>query len=684
MEDWAGKTLSKVRIDRMIGRGGMADVYIGRHVTLDRPMAVKILHAHMSDEPDLRRRFQEEAKAVATLRHPNIVQVVDFDVVDDRPYIVMELLEGMSLASYLRGVHGLGTSLPLETISSLITSIASALDYAHARQIVHRDVKPANIVLRKGASPLRPELPLAPDVEPILTDFGVARIATSTTRTASGTVLGTPAYMSPEQVMGQVVDARSDIYSLGIILYEMLAGKLPFNPDTDTPASILYKHVHEKPPQLADVGPATQAVVHKAMAKDRAVRYQKAGTLATELLAAIKPGARVALRESSATQISRPSAPVRPASRPKKSALPTIAIAGGVGLAVLVLIGGVVLGGRLFGGGTSPEPTQPLQQIIVPGPSQAVEPTLPAEAATSPVAAAPPVAGPTASAFIKDNHLTLRLPGLEPPPTGSSYHVWLLGGEGIAPLNLNRAGQIELLSGELQVDFTDPGAGNLMASYQTLVVSLEPEGSALLGPSQVLFTGSISPEAADLFGLADEVNRGEQIQAGLLGLMQRQVGHFFSHAGFALDAFAGENLSLGKTHSEHTLNILDGSGGEFYGDYDGNGRADNPGDNVGLLPYLRLLEATARGAAAAELERGGTGELGQSIADRAAALADQLLDARDTLRQILLADTTADIRQFGLDTQLQAARELRGQIDQLAADAGGLDLTIQLQIAQSP
>jgi serine/threonine-protein kinase len=684
LEDWAGKTLSKVRIDRMIGRGGMADVYIGRHITLDRPMAVKILHAHMSDEPDLRRRFQEEAKAVATLRHPNIVQVVDFDVSDDRPYIVMELLEGMSLASYLRGVHGLGTSLPLETISHLITSVASALDYAHARQIVHRDVKPANIVLRKGASPLRAELPLATDVEPILTDFGVARIATSTTRTASGTVLGTPAYMSPEQVMGQVVDARSDIYSLGIILYEMLAGKLPFNPDTDTPASILYKHVHEKPPQLADVGPAIQAVVHKAIAKDRAVRYQKAGTLASELQSAIKPGARAAVRESPATEISRPGAPVRPAPRPKKSVLPTIAIAGGVGLAVLVLIGGVVLGGRLFGGGGSPEPTQPLQQVIVPGPTPAVEPTLPAEAAAPTAAAAPPVVGPPASAFIKDNHLTLRLPGVEPPPGGSSYHVWLLGGEGVAPLNLNRTGQIEFLGGELQVDFSDPEVQNLLATYQTLVVSLEPEGSALVGPSQVLFTGGISPETAALIRLADDVNRGKQIQAELLGLLERQVGFFFSHAGFALDAFAGDDLNLGKSHSEHSLNILDGREGELYDDYDGNGRADNPGDDVGLLPYIRLLEAAARGAAAAELERGGTGELGQSIADRAATLTDQLLDARDTLRQILLADATAEIRQSGLDTQLEAARELRVQIDQLAADARGLDLTLQLQIARSP
>ena len=178
----------------------------------------------------------------------------------------MELLQGMSLSSYLRGLHSMGHSMTFETISRLISGIASALDYAHQRKIVHRDVKPANIVLRKGETPLRPEIPLGTDVQPILTDFGVARIATSATRTASGTVLGTPAYMSPEQVLGEVVDARSDIYALGVILYEMLAGKLPFDPETDTPASILYKHVHETPEQLPNLPGNIQAVVDRALA----------------------------------------------------------------------------------------------------------------------------------------------------------------------------------------------------------------------------------------------------------------------------------------------------------------------------------------------------------------------------------------------------------------------------------
>ena len=115
MDDWVGRVLSKVRIEKLIGRGGMADVYVGRHTTLNRPMAVKILHPHMTVNEDLRRRFRDEAQAVAALRHPNIVQVSDFDVVDDRPYIVMELLEGMPLNEYLRGLHGMGHTLPLDT-----------------------------------------------------------------------------------------------------------------------------------------------------------------------------------------------------------------------------------------------------------------------------------------------------------------------------------------------------------------------------------------------------------------------------------------------------------------------------------------------------------------------------------------------------------------------------------------
>ena len=659
----------------------MADVYLGRHTTLNRPMAVKILHPHMTVNPELRRRFRDEAQAVAALRHPNIVQVSDFDVIEDRPYIVMELLDGMSMAEYLRVLHGMGNSLPLDTIARLVGTVSSALDYAHNRGIVHRDVKPANIILRAGSTPINSHLPLGPDVEPVLTDFGVARIATSTTPTISGTILGTPAYMSPEQVRGEPVDRRSDIYSLGIILYEVLAGKLPFDPETDTPASILYKHVNEKPPQLADVSPAIQAVVHKALAKDREARYQRAGQLAADVQAAIRAIPSAAATEALVTEVGRPSVPAQPIKPSKKSSRPTIALLGGLGLAALVLIGGVVLGGRLVGGTDEPVATAPLRGAAVPTHPEAA-------VATEPVVQVGPTAtdlsvdtAPAVFAFIQDSNLELRIPQVEPPPSGLSYHAWLLGGEGVEPLDLKRDGSVELLGGVLLVSYSHPKGVNLLALYQTLVISLEPEGSVLVEPSsQVVFSGTVLPDTPSYVRLADDVNRGRPIQVELLSLMKKQIGHFFSHSGFALDAIGSNNLPAVKLHSEHTLNIIDGREGNLFADWDNNGRAENPGDDVGLLPYVRLLEAAAAGSAVAAEQRGGSGELGRTLAARAAEIAIQLANATETARKILLADSTSDIRSFGLDSELQVARGLKDQLAQLAAEAQNLDLVFLIQL----
>jgi serine/threonine-protein kinase len=277
-DPWIGRTLSKVQIQQKIGRGGMADVYVGVHTTLNVQRAVKILQGHLSEDEDLMRRFRDEATAVAGLRHANIVQVYDFDLFDGQPYIVMELLRGMSMAAHLKGLHQLGHSLPLEGVGRLLEGIAAALDYAHGRGIVHRDVKPANVILRQTNTPLSPDIPLPPDTEPVLTDFGIARISSATTRTLTGTVLGTPAYMSPEQVRGESVDARSDNYSLGIMLYEMLAGSLPFDPEVDTTASVLYKQANIPPPPLANTSPSVQAIVDRALQRGQVGALQRPGT----------------------------------------------------------------------------------------------------------------------------------------------------------------------------------------------------------------------------------------------------------------------------------------------------------------------------------------------------------------------------------------------------------------------
>ena len=186
-----------VTLQGRIGRGGMADVYRGFHKSLRRRVAVKILHSHLVPDPEIQRRFHSEARAVAGLRHQNIVQVFDFGLADGRPYIVMELIDGPTLAHTLsRAANANG--LPVPVVQSITSQLAEALDHAHAQGIVHRDLKPANVILRHGSAAAGADA--SQGLQVVLTDFGVTRISNATSATATGTLLGTPAYMAPEQI----------------------------------------------------------------------------------------------------------------------------------------------------------------------------------------------------------------------------------------------------------------------------------------------------------------------------------------------------------------------------------------------------------------------------------------------------------------------------------------------------
>ncbi|HLF36714.1 MAG TPA: serine/threonine-protein kinase, partial [Anaerolineales bacterium] len=575
-------------------------------------------------------------------------------------------------------------SLPLDTVVRLTGQVSSALDYAHRRGIVHRDVKPANIILRAGSTPINSQLPLGPDVEPVLTDFGVARIASSTTPTVSGTILGTPAYMSPEQVRGEAVDNRSDIYSLGIILYEVLAGRLPFDPETDTPASILYKHVHENPPQLPNISLAIQAVLKKSLAKDREQRYQQAGQMAADLQASVKAIPSATATAALVTQLSQSSPVVSPPLPRKRSGLPVLARVGALVVAAIVLVVGAVLGNRLLGGGAQAEQTAPVQESATQLPAESTEPAG-AELGDNPAATELPSDTALAGfAIVRDSILELRLTPVEAPPDGASYHAWLLGAEGTTPLHLNLEGTVELLAGELQVSFVHPQGANLLADYGTLVISIETEGSVLSEPSSITYRGSVSPDIVGFVRLANEVRSDQRIPTDLVDLFTRQAGHFLSHAGLALGAMGSDNLPDTKTHGEHSLNIIEGESGEFYEDWNGNGRPENPADDVGLLPYVRLLEATGTGAAISEEQRGGSGEPGRALAAQAAEIASLLLEAREILRQIVQVDTSADIRSFGLDTELAAVLSVKDLIDQAAAQAADLELAFAIELFPAP
>ncbi len=252
-----GETLGKYRIDAKLGAGGMARVFRARHVHLEREVAIKLLHAHLSDDEALRERFLREAQAIATLRRPGIVQIYDFDVDDGVCYIAMEFLSGESLEERAaeRAVDG-RASFAVDEALQIIMSVGVALAHAHRAGIVHRDVKPSNVMLTD-------------DGRTVLTDFGLATVLDQTRMTVEGSSAGTPSYMAPEQAMGERGDHRADIYSLGIMAYELLAGERPFQ--SETLAGMLHKHLQEAPPPLRPkvpgLAPHIVETIERALAK---------------------------------------------------------------------------------------------------------------------------------------------------------------------------------------------------------------------------------------------------------------------------------------------------------------------------------------------------------------------------------------------------------------------------------
>ncbi len=273
MEDLTGKQLGQYRVVGPLGEGGMAAVYRAYESGLDRYVALKVLPRHFTSDPQFTGRFQQEAKLIAKLQHVHILPVYDFGQEDDYTFIVMPFVQTGTLADLLDD-H----PLPLTDVLRIISQVGDALEYAHEQGVVHRDVKPSNILIDDRGNCL-------------LTDFGIAKIVEATVQfTQTGAIIGTPAYMSPEQILGEALDGRSDLYSLGIILFEIVTGRQPYR--AETPPAIFVKHLNDPLPMPRDLNPdlseAVERVILKALAKDREHRFPTASAMVQALSDAIQ------------------------------------------------------------------------------------------------------------------------------------------------------------------------------------------------------------------------------------------------------------------------------------------------------------------------------------------------------------------------------------------------------------
>jgi hypothetical protein len=406
VDPWLGQTLvDRYVIEVKLGAGGMGVVYRGRQVSMNRPVAIKLLPGRMSQDWEVVRRFLRGARLASALSHPNAVTLHEFgQLPSGELFLVMELVEGKTLERQLAD----DVRFSEERAVVIAMQLLDALEEAHGHGIVHRDLKPANIII----SP-RPGLP---DFVKLL-DFGLARDAETGTgqTTADGIIIGTPAYMSPEQGRGQLVDARSDLYSVGVLLFEMLAGQRPF--DASSTLAVLWKHMHEPAPRLTDrcpelePHPTLEAVVAKALAKHRDLRFDSAAEMRAALTGVTRRTSAFGARDQPTPPLVPAPAVASPAPRGRRPAFIWGAAAAGV-------LGLGLLGARVADPAVSappapapaPEPVAavPVSVAVAPTPATATPP------APAPVASAAPVS--SAAVVRKARRALVAKPAAGPGP----------------------------------------------------------------------------------------------------------------------------------------------------------------------------------------------------------------------------------------------------------------------------
>ncbi|MEN9562599.1 MAG: hypothetical protein RIR73_843 [Chloroflexota bacterium] len=577
MAEWLEQTIGKVRIEKYLARGGMAEVYVGTHLTLDRPVAVKVMHSYIESDPDLLSRFQREARAVAGLRHPNIVQIFDFDTHDGHPYIVMEYLKGPSLASFLRDLHESGARLSLAQVAQLLKSLAAGIDYAHSKGIVHRDIKPANIILNNKSGLYSADQPLPPDTECVITDFGLVRISGSTTQTAAGVVSGTPAYMSPEQAQGNPADSRSDTYSLGIVLYELLAGRVPF--DGDSTLGLILKHISEPPPSIENVSIEIQVVINKALEKLPENRYQTARELLLDFYNAVGLHAEAETIYTLRRKTPPPTAtisnkPPAPASSNKFLWIGAgifaclclgIFTAGALGISVYALMPGLTQG----------TPTA-ITDIHGQQPHNTTEEP---NSTPQPVSFGDFIGVLRFQGNLDQVTISASLPD---PAAGTQYEAWLIDDSGELLISL---GILEKnTSSQYTLTYLDPENRNLLDGFNRMEITLETNPDSSPNPSDTIVYSSGIPSGAltHVRHLLVSFPSNPNQTAMVTGLVE--TSRLIQESGIQMEqGFESGDEDAIRANAEAIINLIVGSQSNDFKDWDGDGEVNNPGDGFGLL-----------------------------------------------------------------------------------------------------
>ena len=574
-----GRMLGKTHITELLGRGGMATVYKGYQADIDRYVAVKVLPQMPEQDGAFVERFKLEARTIARLQHPHILPVYDFGDENGLLYLITAFAPGGSLSDMITK-----SPLSLTQAERLLREVAPALDYAHRQGIIHRDIKPANILLDREGNAL-------------LADFGIVKLIESSTvanlTNASG-VVGTPAYMAPEQANGLPVDARTDIYALGIVAYEMLTGKQPFA--AETPLQLLIKHMTQPPPLLREtmtgIPPALDLVLQRVLAKDPSERYQTSTQFAQAFAKSISNAETGTLQMPTNIAAPLPTASATPTFTPLPSTSasntppPTQAmpVPGGRGqswlLTIIVASAAVLaLAVALYALATTN------QRAGLGVPTETLMPT-PTALPVASVPTTPPVPTFGSAIFTTTNSLgdtlNLRVEDLAPLPPDTHYEGWLSNTETEEVISIGSLTVDVLGSGQLS--YVDADGANLPTLYNRIWLTQETDDDDAPNTSSRRYVGtvpiSVTAALREILVASEEGFDGGSLLDG--ALTEARIGE--QHSGLAADA---TNINGLRQHAEHTINIFLGT----TEDYDGDGRGSNPGRGVGVDFFLTQIEA---------------------------------------------------------------------------------------------